>query len=539
MDLLTPIVPVIVSYLDTECRSVLLVVSKQMRQIHWEFLDDQLPKEVGQFIRACIRLLQSSGQGSEESAQPILLVPRNQLFSVVLGIYHWSPAELVDQLHYLSSSVFSKTMLCRRQYQLRHYFKIAPENLDRLPEIHLAIGFNDRDVVTITRNGGYSLRLEGGLDARIDKMASTTEIRFHLRKLTVHCPNYNSRSTDQCQCDLDSNNLCNILGNIGEFQHSRIMINGYRHFSKVALDLIQPHDVNKTLYLPFQSDLFEPHSVDKIIVVIGEEIEYNAILTLRRVIVDKFSYSGKARVDVYVLAESLATAEAFYASGNHTWSTVQHDDIVDASRCYDTETISKQTTVLKQFQQVLEKQASVSPATSTEVDWFEFTYRAPETLPYRTRRPRPTFRFANDEVGLWLRDYYSIVLENPDVLQSDGNISVASLQLKVDDHPAFKSWQPRFEIYSKTVFYTESLMSTSENWLNHMIRLFESFFWLLTGNHWHDYPHRFKAIPGLYRPPVGDDNILQIGHLIEHARQQYRLRLASRCLPAIFGRSNT
>ena len=154
MDLLTPIVPVFAPYLDTECRAVLLVVSKQMRQIHGEFLCDQLPKEVAQLVRACISLLQNSGQESRESAQPIMMVPRNHLFSVVLGIYQWSPAELADQLHFVSSSVLAKTTLCRRQYQLRQYFKIAPENLDFLPEIHVATPFNDRGFITITKEGG-------------------------------------------------------------------------------------------------------------------------------------------------------------------------------------------------------------------------------------------------------------------------------------------------------------------------------------------------------------------------------------------------
>lgn len=514
MDLFAATIPVLVPYLDTECRALLLVVSRQMRKIYGHLLHTQLPEDVVRLIRHCIGFLQSSGQGDEDPTYSISTVPRNHLFSVALGIFHWSPPELASQLRYFSSNPFTRAALGRTQYQLRHYFKIAPENLDILPEIQSVVSNDDVPSIFVSRNGCGSLKLSRNIHQQVDKLASSTEIRFHLRKLNVHCSKYNSESTVHRSCDLDRKNVSNIFENIGGFQHSICLLNGYRHFTGVVLDLLKPYNVNNAFHVPLQSNPFEPRAIDKLVVIVGEEIEITHILRLRRDIVERFSHSGKAHVDIYLLVESQATAEAFFVWGNQVWSVFQDEDLYDlfnAAAWFNPEIVLNQATVLKQFRRKLAEQTSTGLTIASKVDWVDFAYRAPETLPYRVSRPTPSFHRATIELGLWLQESYSVTLENPDVLQSDGSVSVASLALTVDPVPGSEEsyyWRSEFQIYSETVFYSDTHMTGDEFWLNRSTRQFESTFWLLTGNHWHSYPHRFKEIPGLYRPCAGT-NIVQ------------------------------
>ena len=509
MDLFISTVPVFVPYLDTECRASLLVVSKQIRETCGHILHVQLPEEVVRLIRKCITILQNSGQGDEEPTHLVSITPRNHLFSVALGIFHWSPAELASQLQYFSSNVFARAALGRTQKQLRHCFEIAPENLGFIPEIQSIESADDIPSIIVARNGCGSLKLSRDLHRQVDKLASTTEIRFHLRKINAHCSRYNAPSADSCPCDSDRKDVSNIFENIGGFQHSICLLNGFRHFTGVVLDLLKPYNVDNAFHVPLLSNPFEPRAIDKLVVIVGEEIEITYILRLRRNIVERFSHSGKAYVDIYLLMESQAAAEAFFVWGNHVWPMFQGEDLYDlfdAAAWCNPEIVLNQATVLKQFRRKLEEQKLTKLTAANKVDWVDFAYRAPETLPYRVSRPKPSFHRANVEMELWLQESYSVTLENPDVLQSDGTVSVASLALKVDPVPGSEEsyyWRSEFQIYSETVFYSDTHVTGDEFWLNRSTRQFESTFWLLTGNHWHSYPHRFKAIPGLYRPCAG------------------------------------
>ena len=135
-------------------------------------------------------------------------------------------------------------------------------------------------------------------------------------------------------------------------------------------------------------------------------------------------------------------------------------------------------------------------------NWIDFSYRLPDRLPYRVSYPIPSPLESARGNGIWKS--YFIELENCSIRRKDGTHALATLSI---EQTSASDGRLIYTADIRARFPDSKEMVEKNTSKPNLIRRFETHFWTLTGNHWHEYPHRFKPVQGLYQPRTSQEPV--------------------------------
>ena len=209
------------------------------------------------------------------------------------------------------------------------------------------------------------------------------------------------------------------------------------------------------------------------------------------------SHSGKAHIDVYVIVDAKDLAGVFFGSWNHIPDEMnlylnerRLQDVIGCSSVAGCTAWTQFNSRFKYLQNVDRRGGG-----GNHINWIDFSYRIPDRFPYRVYYPIPSQLDSHHGHGTWKS--YCIELENHLTRREDGTHALATLSIQRSPH-ADKQLLYTADIWAWS--HKNEVVEEREEFLTRLTRRFEIHFWTLTGNHWHEYPHRFKPVIGLYRP---------------------------------------
>lgn len=499
---LASLIPVFNPFLDEECRALLLTLCKSIRQGYWDLLQPKLSPAVLAQVEDTLAVL-NGARLCIRFPYHVIISEVGHATSIALAIHYRCLDTIGLDLRYLAPNLNPLNGFATVQRRLKTYFNLTTRDLVQSPRVQVSPRFDGLAIINNSNNTTILLR-EREKTWPPDVKESTTRFEFHLRPLRLKCDIEEVHGKRECHWPHVSNILWDIQAGVYRPQLVYVLNHSnskhlYRHvklWCRFQQRLQEPIEVrNKPEFFAHEAP-----AIKCLVVFIPADTEGQLVAKFKYDLIRAYSHSGKARIDVYVVVDAIDQAGVFFGALNHSLD-VRNDQW--SEQCFQDKIYcaSARYTAWSQFKREFKFLSNVGWR-DDQPNWIDFSYRLPDRLPYRVSRPILSPLESAHGSDIWKS--YFIELVNYSLRHADGTHALATLSIEQttssDGHL----------IYTSNVRARSSnieVVSQKNTSKSHLIRRFETHFWTLTGNHWHEYPHRFKLVQGLYQPRTSQDPV--------------------------------
>lgn len=488
------IIPLLNPFLDRECRALLLTLCKSIREVHWEMLQPKLSPEILAQIEAIIAVLNNS-QGFRYY---VVRSGSEQTMTIALAVHYRCLDTIGINLRFLVSNLNFIASFATMQRRFKTQFNLAARDLAQQPRIRVSTQYDGFAI--LNQSNGATIHFANDMPWPTVARESTTRFQFHLRPLRLKCDVEGEHGQRTCHWShitavlwAINDRLCRpqivYVLNRASCNHLYTHVKEWCRFQQRLQEPIELRDTHRFY-------THEGPALDCIVVFIPADTKAELVAMFKYSLMRAYSHSGKARIDVYIIVEAMDLAGVFFGIWNHTLCIA---DCVWSEQCLKDVTHCSSLaghSAWSQFNNRLES-LFIFGLDDDRPSWIDFSYRIPDRIPYRVRYPLPSLLEAVRGNATWMS--YFIELENHSIQREDGTPALAILSIeRGSSGPDEVQLFYMANIYAPA--HASDMLVEKESCKERLIRRFEIHFWTLTGNHWHDYPHRFNPIEGLYQP---------------------------------------
>lgn len=481
--LLTDCLPQIIPYLDRECCARILLVCKTAHNLfrsdltrsHSKEFDALVDRWVGRFsVPPCFPKFK--GHRSFKDG----LIPQGSAEEFIM--------RFTTALAKRGAIVHVHAVQESSRFQRNRFFK---ESYDHLVKTYWPTVFLKIEHTELT---GYGIAL---WESGVDEYQTPTRLDFHLHHLTFMChrsdpySDYDENHFEQCDAgpllkklilldklDAGIDLVVQVNDSVATNYHVDCLL---KHWSRESRQRERRVVIGPNLNALYNSD---PQGIRNIVIVIGYLENEECIAELRQKLVLKYAYTGRPCLNIHILAENPWKLLDFHRSWNENpllYDTDRDTLFPETDPQYD----SLKGTALTKFEKDVYR-----------LDEIRFSFRLPSRLPYRISVPE----FDRSNAFHFIYKGLYVKLINYTVKQPHRQPSVAWMSVA---HEPESIWRFDLVIEANQPFSQHTTGATGpENY----VRQFEKVFWILTGNHWFNYPHSFVPQPGLYNILTEEDS---------------------------------